>query len=216
MRLVISMMAILLVILVTFYISILNGLDQSLQFHYFIMVLIISIAVCGMLFIKNTWKDQWVHICIISVILICSVGFGFLSQEELNKVEVNVIKSNMESSVHAQFVVSGLFKNIPTNKDIWIYVVPSLTKKYYPEPVPVIKLNDGHLDDGSWEYYYIMGVNGFKGAGKSFQIGIFISNKTDKIYIEKEIMRVNGSTKGMNRLPNKIEDMGIKLNVTAI
>ena len=216
MRLVISMMVILLVILVTFYISILNGFDQSLQFHYFIMVLIISIAVCGMLFIKDTWKDCWVHVGIISVILICSIGFGFLSQEELNKVEVNVINPNMESSVHAQFVVLGLFKNIPENKDIWLYIVPSITKKYYPEPVPVIKLNDGHLDHGSWEYYYITGANGFNGAGKSFQIGIFISNKTDKIYIEKEIMRVNGSTKGMNQLPNKIEDRGIKINVTVI
>ena len=213
MKLVISMMVILLVILVTFYISILNGFDQSLQFHYFIMVLIISIAVCGMLFIKDTWKDRWVHVGIISVILICSIGFGFLSQGELNKVEVNVINPNMESSVHAQFVVLGLFKNIPENKDIWLYIVPSITKKYYPESVPVNKLDDGHSEDGSWDYYCITGVNGFKGNNKPFQIGIFISNKTDRIYIEQEIMRANGSTHGMNRLPNKIEDMGIQINV---
>ena len=122
----------------------------------------------------------------------------------------------MGSSVHSQFVIYGLFKNIPENKDIWLYTVPSIAKKYYPESVPVIKLNDGHSADGSWDYYYIPSMNGFNGAGKSLQIGIFISNKTDRIYIEQEIMRANGSTHGMNQLPNKIEDMGIQINLTTI
>ncbi len=216
MRLVISMMLILLVILITFYIRILNGFDQSVQFSYFIMILIISIAVCGILFMKDTWKDQWIHIGIISVIIVCSIGFGFLNQEELNKAEINVINPYMGSSVHAQFVVSGSFENIPENKDIWLYLFSSITKKYYPEPVPVLKLNSGHSVDGSWDYYCIPNMKGFKGTDKSFQIGFFISNKTDKIYIEHEIMRVNGSIKGMNQLPNKIENMGIQVNITSI
>ena len=213
MRLFISMMVILLVIIITFYMKILNGFDQSVQFPYFIMIVITSIAIVGILLIKDTWIDHGIHISIICVIMVCSIGFGFLSMEELNKVEVNVINPDMGSSVHAQFVVSGLFKNIPQNEDIWLYIVSSKTKKYYPESVPVNKLDDGHSEDGSWDYYCITGVNGFKGNNKPFQIGIFISNKTDRIYIEQEIMRANGSTHGMNRLPNKIEDMGIQINV---
>lgn len=216
MRLVIYMMVILLVILVTFYIKILNGFDQSVQFSYFIMILTVSVAVCGILFIKDTWEDYRVQVGVISIILIFSIGFGFLSIDELNKVEISVINPVMGSSVHSQFVIYGLFKNIPENKDIWLYTVPSIAKKYYPESVPVIKLNDGHSADGSWDYYYIPSMNGFNGAGKSLQIGIFISNETDRLYIEQEIMRVNGSTRGMNQLPNKIEDMGIQINLTTI
>ena len=208
------MMAILLVILVAFYIRILNGFDQSVQFPYFIMILIAATAICSILFIKDIWKDEWINMGIIAIILVCSVGFGFLSFQELNKVEASVIGPDMGSSVHAQFVIHGLFRNIPENRDIWLYTVSSITKKYYPELVPVIKRNDGHLADGSWEYYYM--DNGFNGAGKTLKIGLFVSNKTDRTYIEQEIMKVNGSTHGMDQLPNKIEDMGIQVSVTTI
>lgn len=216
MRLFISMMVILLVILITFYIRILNGFDQSVQFSCFILILIVSIAACSVLFIKDTLKDHGIRLGIIGIILVCSIGFGFLNVEALNKVDVSVINPGTGSSVHSQFVISGSFENIPENKDIWLYTVPSMTKKYYPEIAPAIKLNNGHSADGSWEYYYISGINGFKDAEKPFQIGIFISNKTDRIYIENEIMRLNGSTQGMNKLPGKIQDMGIKLNVNTV
>ncbi len=208
------MMVILLVILVTFYVRILNGFDQSVQFSYFMMILIVSIAIGSMVFIKDTWKDQGVYLGIIWIIVLCSIGFGFLNIEELNKVEVSVINPDTGSSVNSQFVIYGSFENIPENKDIWLYTVPSMTKKYYPEIVPVIKLNNAHSADGSWEYYYIPSINEFKGVGKSFQIGIFISNKTDRIYIEHEITRLNGSTNGMGQLPGRIQDMGIKINIT--
>ncbi|MGB9979772.1 hypothetical protein [Methanobacterium sp.] len=178
--------------------------------------MIISVAACSMLFIKDIWKDHGIHIGIISIILVCSMGFGFLSIEELNKVDVSFINPDIESSVHSQFVIYGLFENIPENEDIWLYTVPSTTKKYYPEIVPVIKLNNGHSADGSWDYYYMSYMNGFNRTGELLQIGVFISNKTDRIYIEQEIMRVNGSTQGMDRLPGKIEDMGIKINITTI
>ncbi len=213
-RLFISMMLILLVILVIFYMRILNGLDQSVQFSYFIMILIISIAVGSMVFIKDTWKDQGIYFGIIGIIVLCAIGFGFLNMEELNKVEVNVINPDAGSSVNSQFVVYGSFENVPENKDIWLYTIPSMTKKYYPEIVPVIKLNNVHSADGSWEYYYVQGINGFKSGGKPFQIGVFLSNKTDRIYIESEIARLNGSTRGMNQLPGKIQDMGVKINIS--
>ena len=216
MRLFISMMVILSVILIAFYIRILNGFDQSVQFSCFILILIVSIAAYNILFIKDTWKDHGIYLGIIGIILVCSIGFGFLNIEELNKVDVSVINPNTGSSVHSQFVISGSFENIPENKDIWLYTVSSMTKKYYPEIAPAIKLNNGHSADGSWEYYYILGINGFKDTEKPFQIGIFISNKTDRIYIEQEIMRLNSSTQGMNKLPGKIQDMGIKLNVNTV
>ncbi len=218
-RLVISMLVILLAILITFYINTVNGLDQSVQFIYFMMMMIIFTAVYGILFIRDRYKDHWIHICIIGVIVICAAEFGFLSLEELNKVEINVIGPHIGSSVHAQFIVSGLFKNIPENKDIWLYIVPSVNKKYYPESTPVTKLNDGHSGYGSWEYYCINGITKLKrlkSDGKHFQIGIFISNRADRIYIEQEIMRVNGSIHGMNQLPDGIEDLGIQTNVTNI
>ena len=213
MRLFISMMVILAVILIAFYIRILNGFDQSVQFSCFILILIVSIAVCSILFIKDTWKDHRVQICIMGIILACSIGFGFLNIEELTKVNVSISSPTTGSSVHSQFVICGSFENIPENKDMWLYTVPSMTKKYYPEIAPVIKLNNGHSADGSWEYYYMLGINGFKITEKPFQIGMFISNKTDRVYIEHEIIRLDGSRQGMSKLPGKIQDMGIKLNV---
>lgn len=216
MRLVISMMLILLVIFIIFYVRILYGFDQSVQFSYFILLLTISIAAGGVLFIKDTWKDHRVYIGAICFILLCSFGFGFLTLEKLNEVEVNIVNMDMAPSVHAQFTICGSFKNIPENRDIWLYMVPSMTKKYYPELVPALRLNNGHSEDGSWNYYCIPGVHGFNSAGKSFQIGVFLSNKTDRPYIKNEIMKMNGSINGMDQLPDKIEDLGVQVNVTII
>ena len=215
-KLFISMMLILLVILVIFYIRILNGLDQSVQFSYFLMILIVFTAACSIVFIKDTWKDQGFYLGIIGIIVVSSIGFGFLNIGELNKVEVTVINPSTGSSVNSQFVIHGSFENIPENKDIWLYTVHSMTKKYYLEMVPVIKLNNGHSADGSWEYYYVPSIYGFKTEGRSFKMGIFVSNKTDRLYIEHEIMRLNGSTQGMDQLPGRIQDMGIKINTTSM
>lgn len=213
MRLVIPMMIIPLVILIIFYRSLLNGFDQSVQFIYFIIIVIISIAVYGIFSIKDKWRDYESYIGIIGIILVVSIGFGFLSAEELNKVDVAIINPDAGSSVNAQFEISGLFKNIPENKSIWLYAVYPTTQKYYPEPIPVTKLNNGNSSEGSWSYYGMVAMKRFRDDGKHFQIGIFLSDKKDKNYIEQEIKRVNGSTRGMKQLPDRIEDLGIKINI---
>lgn len=211
------MMIIPLIILINFYIGILNGFDQSLEFLYFVMVIVVSMGVYGILFLflRDKWKGQWAYMAFIGIILVSSTGFGFLSFEELNKVEVNIVKLNMGSSVTAQFEVSGLFKNVPETKSIWLYTVHPTTKKYYPEPAPVIKLNNSHSGAGSWSYYGTVSTKRVN-IGKSFQIGIFTSNKADRSYIEQKIRSVNGSTEGMNQLPDRTEDLGIKINVNNI
>ncbi len=209
------MMIIPLVILILFYRSILNGFDQSVPFIYFIIIVIVSIAVYSIFSIKREWRDHRIYISIIGIMLIVSIGFGFLSAEELNKMEVVIISPDMGSSVNTQIEISGLFKNVPENKNIWLYTISSLTKKYYPELTPVTKVNDGDPSDGSWSHYGLVGMKKFK-AGRKFQIGIFLSNKSDRNYIEQQILRVNGSTRGMNQLPDKIDDLGIKINVTRI
>lgn len=164
----------------------------------------------------DEWKDHRIYIGIIGIILVSSIVFGALSLQELSKVEVNIVNPEMGSTVQAQFVISGLFKNIPENKDIWLYAVNPVNKKYYPEPMPVTKLGRVHSGAGSWDYYGMAGTNRFKGSNKHFQIGIFISNQTDRNYIEQEIRRLKGSSRGMNYLPDGIEDLGIKINVTKI
>ncbi len=215
MGIIIPMMIIPLVILIIFYRSILNGFDQSVPFIYFILIVIASIAAYSIFSIKDKWRDYRVYIGIISVILAVSIGFGVLSAQELNKVEVIIISPDTGSSVNTQFEISGLFKNIPENKNIWLYTISSLTQKYYPEPMPVTKISDGDSSDGSWSHYGMVGMKKFK-PGRHFQIGIFLSDKSDRNNIEQQIMRVNGSTKGMKQLPNGIEDLGIQINVTKI
>lgn len=220
-KIIISMMLISLAVLANFYISVLNGFDQSVQFVYFILIVIISISVCAILFIIDKWGDHRIYAGIISVVLATSIGLGFLGLEELNKVEVTVISPANVSSAHMKFNMSGVFKNVPENQDIWLYLVPltpqkypPVPQKYYPEPIPVNKLDYDHSNTGSWDYYGILGgMNSSKNTTKPFQIGFFLSNKTDKNYIIKEIEKINGSTKGMNRLPGRTEDLGIQTTI---
>ena len=209
------MMIIPLVILIIFYRSILNGFDQSVPFIYFIVVVIASITVYSIFTVREKWRDHRVFVSIVGILLILSVGFGFLSAEELSKMDVAVISPDTGSSVNAHCEISGIFKNLPENKNIWLYAVSTLTKKYYPEPMPVTKVTNGNPSDGSWSHYGLVGMKKFK-HGRQFQIGIFLSDKSDRNYIEQQIIRVNGSTKGMNQLPDKIEDLGIKINITKI
>gem|GEM_PF-6905273 len=215
-RLIVFMMIIPLIILIDFYASILNGFDQSVQFLYFLMIVIISVSVYGIMFIKDKWRYHGRHIDIICLILVISIVFGLLSFGELNKVEVNIINPSAGASVHTQFEISGLFENIPENRDIWLYTFDPINQRYYPEPFPVTKVNNGHSGSGSWSYCCMVNMNRFKAVDKSFQIGIFISNKKDRNRIKQKIKSVNADIKGMNYLPNEVEDRGIKLNVNIV
>lgn len=162
-------------------------------------------------FLKNL-KDKKFFKPITIVLVGCIVLCIYLALTKPPVTSVNISSPGDLQQVPRISTFQGTFNNVPESQEIWLYVYPSEAMRYYPEPKPVTKIEQG--TSGKWIYYnLVLGSEEASEVGKIFKIGIFLANVTDRQKITDQINKVNGSSKGMDKLPDNIIDLGFKISV---
>jgi hypothetical protein len=106
-----------------------------------------------------------------------------------------IIQPSEGEIVERNLVVSGRFTGLANGYSIWLYVRPSVEKRYYPLKVSYDPSTE------SWQVPIIVGSVAKDESGTMFEIGVFVATPQNN-----EIL-ANGGENGLSKLPIGIVPM---------
>ena len=157
--------------------------------------------------ITDNSKKQYNLGCYIPIFLTTSLAIGITVGVATGKIRIPVISDkifksatsepqvkilipNNGSQVQRSTEISGKFKSLSIEKDLWIYVYATEEKMYYPGKVKNINHNGK-----TWSFPGLIGDINPDQAGNKWRIGVLVAGQQ-----ESEIL-MQGVNKGLSKLP---------------